>query len=292
MRDSQGVVRLMDFGIAKGSEETGSSGLTVTGAVMGTPEYMSPEQCRGEKIDARSDLYSLGVVVWELFTGQVPYRGDTPVATIFKHIQDPIPFGTEAARKLPTPLRPVLEKLLAKDREQRFTTAAEVGVALRQAREASAGLPPAFAPPLTEVPPPTEDPPPTEAPEASPPSERRTTGRLEIHVNLMTRRVSPLGTVLQEEHTIAENISRGGARVLTTMSSLVVGDLIQIEEIGGSFKTRAEVRGTYLGKDNVRRLNLRFADAEAPARLWRTDSGAMAKVGGGTPVPAGERRRR
>ncbi len=108
----------------------------------------------------------------------------------------------------------------------------------------------------------------------------------------MTRRMSPLGTVLQEEHTIAENISRGGARVLTTMSSLVVGDLIQIEEIGGSFKTRAEVRGTYLGKDNVRRLNLRFADAEAPARLWRTDSGAMAKVGGGTPVPAGERRRR
>ena len=76
-----------------------------------------------------------------------------------------------------------------------------------------------------------------------PPPERRTTGRLEIFVNLMMRRVGTLGTVLQEERTIAENIGRGGARVLTTMSSLVVGDLIQIEEIGGTFKTRAEVRG-------------------------------------------------
>jgi serine/threonine protein kinase len=247
---------------------------------MGTPEYMSPEQCRGEKIDARSDIYSLGVVAYELFTGQVPFRGDTPVATIFKHIQDPVPLETEAARKLPPPIIPVLRRLLSKDREQRFASAAEVAVALRQASEASAGLPSAPA-----APPPEPEP-------SHPPPERRTTGRLEIFVNLMMRRVGTLGTVLQEERTIAENIGRGGARVLTTMSSLVPGDLIQLEEIGGGFKTRAEVRGAYVGKDNVRRLNLRFVDAQAPDRLVYTETGTVARVGAGTPIPASERRRR
>jgi serine/threonine protein kinase len=267
MRDARGVVRLMDFGIAKGSEESGMGGLTGTGAVMGTPEYMSPEQCRGEKIDTRSDIYSLGVVVYEIFTGTVPFRGDTPVATIFKHIQDPIPLDGEVARKLPASLEPVLRKLLAKDRSQRYASATEATRALREAREAHAAQPGTIA---SETPAPVE----AEIPE----SERRRTGRLEIFVNFTIRRVGTLGTVLQEERTIAENIGRGGARVLTTMSSLAKGDIIQVDEIGGAFKTRAEVRNAYVGRDNVRRLNLRFIDAEAPDRLVRTDSGEVARV--------------
>ena len=101
----------------------------------------------------------------------------------------------------------------------------------------------------------------------------------------MIRRVGTLGTVPQEERTIAENIGRGGARVLTSMTSLVIGDFIQVEEIGGDFKTRGEVRGSYIGKDNVRRLNLRFVDAPAPDRLVRTDTGAVARVGAGRPPP-------
>ena len=281
MRDARGVVRLMDFGIAKTSEETGTGSLTVTGAVMGTPEYMSPEQCRGEKIDARSDIYSLGVVDYELFTGQVPFRGDTPVATIFKQVQDPVPLTGDVARHLPPALVPVLSRLLAKDRTQRYPTAGEAAEALRHARDASVGFVsvPAPPPPLEEQGVPTQD--------------RRQNGRLEIFVNFVIRRVGTLGTVLQEERTIAENIGRGGTRVLTTMSTLVVGDLIQIEEIGGGFKTRAEVRGAYVGRDNVRRLNLRFVDTSAPDRLVRTDSGAAVRVGGGgTPTPAPERRRR
>ena len=89
MRDPAGVVRVMDFGIAKqhGPGATGAT-VTATGALMGTPEYMSPEQLRGEEVDFRSDLYSLGVVVYELFTGALPFRGDTPVATIVKQLQD------------------------------------------------------------------------------------------------------------------------------------------------------------------------------------------------------------
>ena len=281
MRDARGVVRLMDFGIAKGSEETGTGSLTMTGAVMGTPEYMSPEQCRGEKIDSRSDIYSLGVVDYELFTGQVPFRGDTPVATIFKHIQDPVPLGGDVARQLPPALIPVLSRLLAKDRTERYATASEVAQALRQARDASVGYVSVPAPP-----PPLEEP-------APPAQDRRQTGRLEIFVNFFIRRVGTLGSVLQEERTIAENIGRRGARVLTTMSSLVMGDFIQIEEIGGDFQTRAEVRGAYVGRDNVRRLNLRFVDTPAPDRLVRTDSGALVRAGaGGTPTPTPERRRR
>jgi serine/threonine protein kinase len=268
MRDARGVVRLMDFGIAKVSEDSASGSLTGTGAVMGTPEYMSPEQCRGEKIDFRSDIYALGVVNYELFTGQVPYRGDTPVATIFKHIQDPIPLEGDVARRLPPAVIPVLRKLLAKDRNQRYASAKEVADALRHARE------------VPSVPAPVVN------PEAETPvfdRERRQTGRLEIFVNFVIRRVGTLGTVLQEERTIAENIGRGGARVMTTMASLGTGDIIQVEEIGGDFKTRAEVRGVWIGKDHVRRLNLRFVDAPAPDRLVRTETGATsirASVGG------------
>ena len=281
MRDARGVVRLMDFGIAKGSEETGTGGLTQTGAVMGTPEYMSPEQCRGEKIDSRSDLYSLGIVDYELFTGQVPFRGDSAVATIFKHIQDPVPLEGDAARRLPPALIPVLRRLLAKDRKERYASAGEVAEALREARAASVGYVVAPAPPL-----PPEEP-------NLPAEDRRRTGRLEICVNFMIRRVGTLGTVLQEERTFAETIGLRGTRVLTTMDSLVIGDLIQIEEIGGDFQTRAEVRGAYVGKDNVRRLNLRFVDWPAPDRLVRTDSGALVRAAdGSTPTLTPERRRR
>ena len=83
----------MDFGIAKAVEGGPGSGATATGVIVGTPEYMSPEQARGAKVDTRSDLYSLGIVVFEIFTGGVPFRGDTPVATILQHLQQPPPLG-------------------------------------------------------------------------------------------------------------------------------------------------------------------------------------------------------
>jgi serine/threonine protein kinase len=259
MRDSRGLVKLMDFGIAKDERDKSSGGLTNTGQVMGTPEYMSPEQCRGEKIDFRSDIYALGVVLYEIFTGQVPFRGDTPVATIFKHIQDPVPLAGPLASRLPPSVIPVIRRLLAKERSDRYTTAVEVAAALRQAKDSfDKGQPTSDVSTMIPPPPPTF-------------VERRRSGRLDIFVNLTIRRVGSLGTTLQEERTIAENIGRGGARVLTTMSSLGMGDVLQVEEVGGEFKTRAEVRNAYVGKDNIRRLNLRFMDRPAPDRLVRTD---------------------
>jgi predicted Ser/Thr protein kinase len=273
MRDAKGVIRLMDFGIAKeGSEEGTGGSLTATGQIMGTPEYMSPEQGRGERIDFRSDIYALGVVDYEMFTGQVPFRGDTPVATIFKHIQDPVPLEGGPASRIPGSAVPLLRKALAKDRSARFASAGEMAEALRQARAAAAGAPPplpaagAPTPALGAVTTPLRDSDP-----AVPFRDRRQTGRLDIFVNLIVRRVGTLGTVLQEERTIAENIGRGGARVLTGMVSVAAGDVLHLEEVGGDFRTRAEVRNAYVGKDNIRRLNLRFLDGPAPDRLVRTD---------------------
>ena len=128
MRDARGIVRLMDFGIAR---ELESVSLTVAGQVMGTPEYMSPEQALGQKLDFRTDIYSLGIVVFELFTGQVPFRGENPVATVLKQIEEPPPLEDLE----PAGLRPVLRRALEKDRAQRFASARGMAAALRLARE-------------------------------------------------------------------------------------------------------------------------------------------------------------
>ena len=139
MRDAKGYVRLMDFGIAKQAGDI--PGVTVTGhgLIMGTPEYMSPEQARGEKVDFRSDIYALGIVIFEIFTGQVPFRAETPIATIFKHLQDPPPVDDA---NLPAPLQSVLRKALAKLPSERYATAGELVAALRHARSATFSRPP------------------------------------------------------------------------------------------------------------------------------------------------------
>ena len=129
MLDPSGTVRLMDFGIAKQVAQDATA--TTTGHIVGTPAYMSPEQARGEKLDFRSDIYSLGVVLYELFSGRVPFEAETPVAVILKHIHDPPPLAGPPAEKLPPSLLPVLARALAKSRSDRFQTASELGQAAR-----------------------------------------------------------------------------------------------------------------------------------------------------------------
>jgi tRNA A-37 threonylcarbamoyl transferase component Bud32 len=154
MVDAQGVVRLMDFGIAKQIESEAAVGATATGLIVGTPEYMSPEQARGDKLDPRSDVYALGIVAFELFTGKVPFRGQTPMATIFKHLQDAPPFDGPAAAALPREAVPVIRRALAKTPEERHASAIEFAHAMVEAREA-AGIPPPATGPLTPRPGPT-----------------------------------------------------------------------------------------------------------------------------------------
>jgi len=137
MIDRQGVVRLMDFGIAKKFDTEGSLGATAVGHIIGTPEYMSPEQARGEKIDFRSDIYALGIMIFELFAGKVPFQAETPIATIFKHLQDPPPLDGPAAAAIPASVVPVLAQCLAKEPDARYPTAGTVVEALREARAAT-----------------------------------------------------------------------------------------------------------------------------------------------------------
>src|SRR4029450_10906306 len=123
MRDLRGQIRLMDFGIAK--EWGAAASATATGLVMGTPEYMSPEQARGEKIDFRSHIYALGIVVFEIFTGRVPFRAETPLATILKHLQEPPPLDGPEGARIPPAVKEVLRKALAKDPAAPYPTLQE-----------------------------------------------------------------------------------------------------------------------------------------------------------------------
>jgi serine/threonine protein kinase len=111
---------LVDFGIARAVDS--SAQLTTTGMIIGTPHYMSPEQCQGEKIDGQSDLYSLGIVLYEMLTGDIPYRADSAAGVLVKHIQEPVPH-------LPVELQryqPLLSRMVAKDKSGRVHTGKEL----------------------------------------------------------------------------------------------------------------------------------------------------------------------
>jgi serine/threonine protein kinase len=148
MIDTKGASRLMDLDIAKQWEQEASAA-TVTGQVLGTPEYISPEYAKGLPVDARSDIYSLGVLVYEMFTGEVPFRGDSPVAVIMKHIHETPPLEGPRAARIPPPVVPILRKALAKKPELRYSTARGLAVALGVARNAAGGqaIPPSHVPP-------------------------------------------------------------------------------------------------------------------------------------------------
>ena len=158
MRDGRGIVKLMDFGIAK--EEGVATGATAVGDIVGTPEYMSPEQARGQRVDSRSDLYAMAIVIHEIFSGDVPFRGDTPIVTIFKHIQDQALLEGAGAPAFPAALVPVLRRGLAKDPNDRFTSADEVVDSLRSARAATFPDTPSQPPALSPIGPQADAPPP------------------------------------------------------------------------------------------------------------------------------------
>jgi serine/threonine protein kinase len=132
--DSRGNIFLTDFGIAK-LLESASPRLTQTDAIMGTPAYISPEQAQGQAVDQRSDIYSLGIILYEMVTGSVPYTAETPLAVLFKHISDPLPPPSLVKPDIPASIEQVILKALAKDPKDRFDTAAEFLAAWKRALE-------------------------------------------------------------------------------------------------------------------------------------------------------------
>ena len=119
--DRDGRLKVTDFGIAR----AGASQMTEAGSIVGTAQYLSPEQARGTAVDQRSDLYSVGIVLYELLTGTVPYTGDSPVEIAMKHLSAKLPLPSEKRPDLPHDLDLVVARALAKDSDDRFADADE-----------------------------------------------------------------------------------------------------------------------------------------------------------------------
>ena len=135
-RDNPPVVKLVDFGIAKNIHSSKDRlKLTMTGEVVGTPRYMSPEQCTGRELDARSDIYALGCVMYECFTGKPTFEGDSFYDMVRQHVNDTpsrLPFF-QPNIAVPKSLVEVIFKALKKDPNERFQTAKEMATALTAA---------------------------------------------------------------------------------------------------------------------------------------------------------------
>ena len=154
MLNTQGQVILMDFGIAK---IVGGQSHTATGAVVGTAMYMSPEQIRGEQPDRRSDIYSLGVTLYEMVSGQPPFQADSAMTLMMMHVNDPVPDPRKLNPEVPDVLIAIINKALAKNPNDRYQTAAEMASAFRAAlggigSSTSVELPAAGATMLEELP--------------------------------------------------------------------------------------------------------------------------------------------
>jgi eukaryotic-like serine/threonine-protein kinase len=142
--DRHGRVHVADFGIASAA---GMGSLTQTGTVLGTASYLSPEQAKGEATSAASDLYSFGVVAFELLTGRRPFEADSVAAEAAQHVTGVIPSVTEVDPALPRQLDPVFARALAKDPAARYGSAAEFVAALRASLEEAAGTTRVLGPP-------------------------------------------------------------------------------------------------------------------------------------------------
>lgn len=126
--DKRNIPYISDFGIAKLSQA--QSGNVTGSAIIGTPAYMAPEQAQGDDIDGRSDIYALGIILYEMVTGRQPYEADTPMAVAIKHITDPVPHILNANPKLPEGMETIIQTAMAKDKSQRYSTAVEMTDAL------------------------------------------------------------------------------------------------------------------------------------------------------------------
>ena len=128
--DPAGTVKVTDFGIAKADD----SQMTEAGSILGTAQYLAPEQAKGEPVDERTDLYSVGVVFYEMLTGSLPFRGDSAVTVALKHVNEQPPEPAELVPGLPYSLNQIVLKALAKDPDQRYRSAAEFSADLVAAR--------------------------------------------------------------------------------------------------------------------------------------------------------------
>jgi beta-lactam-binding protein with PASTA domain/predicted Ser/Thr protein kinase len=176
MLTPSGDVKVMDFGIARAISDA-SSTMTQTAAVVGTAQYLSPEQARGETVDSRSDVYSAGCLLYELLTGRPPFVGDSPVAVAYQHVREPASPPSDHDTDLPPEIDAIVMKALAKRLEDRYQSAAAMRSDIERylaGRPVHAVVPPA---PATTVIPPLDPPTDTTAvPPVVPPEDEEDRG--------------------------------------------------------------------------------------------------------------------
>jgi serine/threonine protein kinase len=144
LRRGGDFVKVVDFGLAKLRADTQAPSVTSPGIVCGTPDYMAPEQGRGDPIDGRSDLYAMGVILFQLLTGRLPFEADSPTQVVMMHMTIPVPDPRQVApeRNIPEPLVHVVNQALAKDAKKRFQDAIEFADALKSALSLAESVPP------------------------------------------------------------------------------------------------------------------------------------------------------
>ncbi|WP_084699846.1 protein kinase domain-containing protein [Streptacidiphilus anmyonensis] len=139
MVTKRGVVKVMDFGIAR-AMQSGVTSMTQTGMVVGTPQYLSPEQALGKAVDARSDLYSVGCMLFELLTGRLPFESESPLGMAYQHVQETPPAPSSINAAVPPAVDALVARALRKDPAHRFQSADEMREECRRVAQAATGV--------------------------------------------------------------------------------------------------------------------------------------------------------
>jgi serine/threonine-protein kinase len=270
MLTSQGVVKLMDFGIARPNDE---AGMTSTGATLGSMNYMSPEQVRCEPVDQRSDLYSMGVSLYEMVTGKLPFRGHSNYSVMSAHLQETPQPPIAVRPDLPKGLSDIILMAMAKNPPDRFQTAEAFGAALRSVFPGGAAVAVSLTPGAVRSP--------QVAPAAPAPQ-------------VPTQAAVPMAVVATAESQAA---ARGGHRgaYMALGGILVVGMLVAggfyvprvIKTHAGSRSAapQSETQPTPQPADAATPVTP--AAAEAPAAAPAPDASAVPALAAGLPAPTG-----
>jgi eukaryotic-like serine/threonine-protein kinase len=134
MINNEGLLKVLDFGVAAAQKE-GDTQLTKTGYVIGSPKYMAPEQILGKKVDQRADIYSVGVIMYEMFTGQPPYSRGDHMSVMYQHVQGKAKAPIDVNPQLPKPLSDLVAQAMSVDKLKRHQTMDELRLALEKMRQ-------------------------------------------------------------------------------------------------------------------------------------------------------------